>query len=291
MFRSHPYRPVQSFRRSVALTLLACALSLGVVHAADVNASFVDNHVEVQQVVAGEGYRSIGFQNFATESVTFTLARLRAGVSLGDYAKASSALQKALSTNAGVAASAKEFDGRATALGGITVGHYGDAEMFANLTQGTYVVTATRSSDGRVAHASFTVTSSGSPVGAPTPQRTLTLGDSSVSTPTSFAGGTVLFKIANDGSEPQVVTFFQLRPGKTAADVKAYLGNAASDAAKAPFDPNRTFSVGAVSPGAEVYIPLDFSMGRWVAVRMSSDLAKPGAAQLSDGMYKEFSVS
>lgn len=276
----------------VALAL--CAACLAVAFAAsDLTATFTGDRVDVQQVFAGEGYRSIGLANESAGPITFTLARLR-NATVAEYEQTNDALLAAIATKADEGPSITTLMTQAEALGGTSVAAHETAQMFADLEEGTYVVAAapqTDAQDSRPWYAAFMVTESGEPVAAPQPANVLDLADFSFDIPATLDPGTRLWEITNVGEQPHLAAFFKLLPGKTAADAEAFFAAEDGAGGPPPFDPTETVEVGALTPGATVYMPLDFSSGQWVAVCFVQDLHDAHVMHFMEGMIEQFTVS
>jgi len=88
-----------------------------------------------------------------------------------------------------------------------------------------------------------------------------------------------------------MAAFFKLLPGKTVADLKAFLSDQTGEAGAPPFDDSDMADAEVLTPGQTVYVPLDFSQGDWVAVCFVQDINNPDVVHFMEGMIEEFTVS
>jgi len=280
------------------VSVLAGLLTFGLAHAAaDVATEYINGELTGPQVFAGEGFHSIALVNSSDQPVAFTLSRLQDGITVGAFVKANDALQQAISGagNAEVVASEKKFVADADGLGGTTVKAHGETDMYADLETGTYVVSAAPETEdgdsGAPVYLSFMVTESGAKAAAPKVSNAVDLADFSFDFPATMEAGTNLWKITNTGTQPHMAAFFKLLPGKTVADLEAFLSDQTGKAGAPPFDVNDTAEAEVLTPGRTVYLPLDFSQGDWVAVCFVQDIDNPAVAHFMEGMIEEFTVS
>ncbi|MBX3139212.1 MAG: hypothetical protein KF875_00495 [Trueperaceae bacterium] len=276
------------------LPFLTVALASGLAHAAaDVRTEYADGSLRGPQVYAGEGFHSVGLVNESAEAVTFNVYRLHDGVGLGAFEQTDATLQAALQaqTDASVAAM-QAFMEQADALGGTVVKARDETDMFVDLEEGTYVVSA--SVDGNDAskpvYTSFMVTEGGDQGTAPEVANVVHLSDFAFDFPATIAAGENLWEVSNTGAQPHIAAFFKLLPGKTTADLEAFLNGATDESTPPPFDTGTDLSIEALTPGATVYLPLDFSAGTWVAVCFVPDMHDPSTAHYMEGMIEEFVV-
>lgn len=287
-------RRVLSPRKAWQFSILAGLLMLGLAQAAgNVTAQYMNGKLIGPQVFAGEGYQPVSLVNSSDEAVTFTVAHLNNGIALGEFETANAAVAKAMAAGGDETAALKQFTAAAEGLGGTVVKAHSQVDIYVDLEQGNYVVSATPmmlSTDARAAAAapsytSFMVTESGEAAKAPKEDNSLSL--TSMSFPTDLKTGSHLWKVTNTGDLPYVATFYKLEHGKTQADLEAYLSNP-SATATAPYDASASLNIGLVTPGETVYIPLDFAAGDWVAV--SSMHAAGTTAAQHEGTMKAFTV-
>ena len=300
MFDSFFKQRQRFFSRSglTRVSLLAGMLAFGIAHAAaDVNTEYINGELTGPQVFAGEGYRSIALVNSSDQPVDFTLSRLHDDVTVGTYVQANDALQQAISgaDNAEMVAAEKQYIADVDGLSGAIVKAHGETDMYADLETGTYVVAAAPETEGgstgAPAYLSFIVTESGAKAAAPEVTNSVDLADFSFDFPVEVKAGANLWKISNTGTQPHMAAFFKLLPGKTVADLKAFLSDQTGKAGAPPFDVNDTPEAEVLTPGRTAYLPLDFSQGDWVAVCFVQDIDNPAVAHFMEGMIEEFTVS
>lgn len=283
-----------SLTRIVRVSFLAGFLAFGLANAADVNMSFIDGALTGGQEFAGTGYHSILLANYSDQSATFNVARLHTGTSVQEM-KAADAAIKSSDNGTDAVAGMKEFMSKADALGGTMVKPNGEVEMFVDLQAGTYLVSAYAESDddsmNAPAYATFLVTESGARTDAPSAAKTVHLSDFAFDFPATLDSGSNLWKVINTGEQPHIAAFFKLNPGKTVADLEAFLNDETGASGPPPFDTNVTVDIEPLSPGETVYLPLDFDAGDWVAVCFIEDLDNSEISHFMEGMIQEFKVS
>lgn len=275
--------------------LLAVVLASGFAMAeADVRTEFSAGTLRGPEVYAGEGFHSIGLVNQSADAVTFNVYRLHDGTSRATFEQTNDALLKALMTPDAPAAM-RTFMDQADALSGTDVKAHSETDMYVDLEEGTYVVTASVESNGdepvAPAYTSFLVTEGGDQGTAPEVDHVAHLSDFAFDFPATVAAGENLWEISNTGDQPHIAAFFKLLPGKTAADLAAVLSGGIDENQAPPFDTTTDVSVEALTPGATAYVPLDFSTGTWVAVCFVPDMNNPSMAHYMEGMIEEFMVN
>ncbi len=275
------------------LPLLTVALASGLTHAAaDVRTEYADGSLRGPQVYAGEGFHSVGLINESADAVTFNVYRVHEGVGLAAFEQTDRALQAALQTSDSVPAM-RTFMQQADALGGTVVKAHDETDMFVDLEEGTYVVSASVGGNdaSKPVYTSFMVTEGGDQGAAPEVTNAVHLSDFAFDFPATVAAGENLWEVSNTGEQPHIAAFFKLLPGKTTADLEAFLNGATDENTPPPFDTSTDVSVEALTPGATVYLPLDFSAGTWVAVCFVPDMNNPATAHYMEGMLEEFVVN
>lgn len=279
--------------RTAWLTLSALALLTGLAQAAaDVRTEYSNGSLRAPEIYAGEGFHSIGLINESENSVTFNVYRLHDGTDLAAFEKTDAALQSALQTDDSVP-EMKAFMAQADALSGTVVAAHSETDMFVDLEEGTYVVSANLDGDdaGAPTYTSFMVTEGGDQGTAPEVANVVHFSDFAFDFPAIVAAGKDLWEVTNTGDQPHIAAFFKLQPGKTTADLEAFLGGAAGEETPPPFDTSVDVNVEALTPGVAVYLPLDFTSGDWVAVCFVPDLNNPTMAHYMEGMVEEFVVN
>lgn len=297
MISSDPKHRLERTRSWIGHTLVAFTMVLAVAYAAsDVKVSYSDGHVTAPQEFAGTGYHGLELTNLSSQPVVFTLVRLKQGVGLGEFQKTNDALQTAVESEGDAVKYEQQFLDQATGYGGTTVAPTASIVMYADLEPGDYAVTAGEVSEtgdaGKVSYGSFTVTESGPKAKPPTAEHDLKMRDFAFDMPDQISAGTSLWHVTNTGEQPHIATFFKLAPDKTKDDLKSFLSEEGSaPTGQPPFDPNAMVDVEVLTPGAEVYLPLDFSSGNWVAVCFVQDLKNPQVRHFMEGMIDAFTVN
>lgn len=287
------HAPRALITRLAWLPLLTAALASGLAHAAaDVHAEYADGSLRGPQLYAGQGFHSVGLINESADAVTFSVYRLHEDVGLAAFEQTDAALQAALQT-ADSTAAMKAFMAQADALGGTTVKAHDETDMFVDLEEGTYVVSVSVEGNdaSKPVYTSFMVTEGGDQGAAPEVANAVHLSDFAFDFPATVAAGENLWEVSNTGEQPHIAAFFKLLPGKTTADLEAFLNGATDESTPPPFDTSTDVSIEALTPGATVYLPLDFSAGTWVAVCFVPDMNNPSTAHYMEGMLEEFVVN
>lgn len=283
--------PVSGTRRSrpraklARSWLLAVALAFGLAHAADVNAVLLQGRLEAPALVTGTGFRSIGLINHGNESAEFRVYRLLSDASAADLLEANAALDEAVAANDDRVPGIRTLTESAEALSGLTVSAHDDEEMLVDLRSGTYVIVATAGDEAPV-HASFRVVGGADDVDAPQVPNAVTFSDFAFDFPSQVDEGDILWEVNNTGAQPHDAELFRLLPGKTVADLQAYLNGDGGDAA--PYD--KTATIEFVSAGATVFVPVDLSAGRWVALCSVPNMDDAQMTHAMEGMIAEFRV-
>lgn len=250
-------------RRVAQFTVVISVLLLGVAHAADVAAVYMNGQLHTPQIVAGLGFHSIGFINEGTQKVTFNVYHLRPGTHVADLVATSGALREALQANQDVSGAMAALVAQAEALGGAAVSARNTTDIYVDFEQGTYVVTVTPS-DGvsSTRYASFIATAGADSGSAPPILHAARLSDSATEIPRYLADGNNLWQIVNTASQPRMAQFYKLLPGRTVQDLEAFLNGQQQNMAK-PYD--KTVKLELLTPGATVYLPINLSSGTWAA--------------------------
>lgn len=279
--------------RSAGLALLLAGLLLSGLALAqaqpDAHAVYTGGHLMGPQVVAGLGFRSIRVANESETKVTFDAYRLQRGVELSQFTAAVDALRVARSEGQDSSAALTKLADLADALGGVAVSAHSTADLFVDLTQGEYAITATPTATAdTVAIDSFHATVGGDSATAPQVADVVKLTDTAIDVPATVNSGKNLWKVQNSGQQLHMTQFYRLLPGRTVADLTAYLSGNSANAAK-PYD--KTASFEPVSAGVTAYMNLDLAAGDWVAACLVKDSANPTLAHFQQGMIDEFIVN
>lgn len=128
-------------------------------------------------------------------------------------------------------------------------------------------------------------------VPAPQVNGTINLVDFTFEMPAPLPLGKSMWRITNTGAQFHEIALWQLLPGKTVDDMKAFFG---APPTAPPSGPPPALPVGgmqALTRGNEGILPLDLKAGDYVATCLVPDQSKPnGASHLSLGMIKGFTV-
>jgi len=132
----------------------------------------------------------------------------------------------------------------------------------------------------------FRVTAAtGAPAAAPTPDVTITLADYNFAIKGSLTAGKHVVQILNDGPQDHEVEFFQLAPGKTLADLQAWIQTRQGPPPGMPIG-----GVAGTARSTTSFITLDLTPGEYVMVCFVPD-SKDGKPHTAHGMVKPFTVS
>ncbi len=286
-----------SLRQLARFSFLASVLAFGLAHAAtaDVSVEYMNGALTGPQLFEGTGYHSITLMNNSDQLATFSLARLHAGSSVGDYTAANDAFTASLDGQGDSVAAVKNLLALADALSGTEVKAHTEITMFADLQQGTYVVSAFADGDEGALSAPtylpFMVTASGTEAAAPEASYVVHFSDFAFDFPATVDAGSNLWEISNTGEQPHIAVFFKLLPDKTMAELETFLNDETGQAGPPPFDTDVMLDLEALSPGQTVYMPLDMAAGEWVAVCFVQDLENPELSHAMEGMIQEFAVN
>lgn len=262
------------------------ALLLSVANASDLSAVYMNGRLHGPQVFTGDGFHSVAFYNKSREKATFDVYRLLPGTNLAEFTVAERAFKAALTSGNSTTSQWAALSRLAQALGGAAVSAHGKSEVYVDLHEGTYAITAVpggRTQDLLVAQ--VMVVGNNSAVRAPTTVNTVHLSDFSFDYPRTVTAGASLWRVINGGEQMHKTEFFRLLPGKTVADLQAYL---LGEVAEEPYD--KTASFEELSPHTTGFMSLNLAAGRWVAACLMHDANDPTATHFGEGMIGQIVV-
>lgn len=262
--------------RSLLFALVGALLFGGAQAQNELNVVLTRGSLATQPLIVGGGYRPLSLVNQNNETTNFTVYRLNNDASLDNFVAAK---------EASGAAAIEDMATTATALSGVSVSKHSSKTMMVDLERGTYVIAATPKSGGAVAYSTFEVIGGGETAAAPQVPNEVSLTDLAFKFPTEVDAGANLWKVSNTGTQPQVVDFYRLLPGRSVDDLIAYLGG---NGARAPYD--ETANIAMVAAGETVYVPVDLKAGDWVALSSAPDMNSPELTHVMEGMASEFRV-
>lgn len=178
-------------------------------------------------------------------------------------------------------------------IGGPNVaGPGGSAEATVVLAPGTYVALCFIPAADGVPHVAkgmmkqFTVVASGAGASAklPAAQNTMTLTDYDFTVATPLTAGRQVVRLRNTASQSHEAVMFQLAPGRTAADVVAWVEKPAGPP---PF--LSALGLTGIDRGIEANLTMDLARGRYALICFIPD-AKDGKPHFAHGMIREITV-
>lgn len=226
------------------------------------------------------GWLRIAFKNTGKEPHHAQLARLKDGVTLEQ-------LQASLQKGPEAALSLVSLEG---GPGVLEPGK--STSVTLNLPAGQYVALCFVESPNKVPHLAkgmirpFAVTQSGGPE-APRPaaEQTIVLRDFGFDVPTSLSAGRITLNVVNEGPQPHELALLRLAPGKTMADLQAFMAGSPSE--PRPFE--EVAGMQALDTGKSGLVTLDLQSGSYVALCFIPDPGS-GKPHTELGMVKEITV-
>lgn len=167
----------------------------------------------------------------------------------------------------------------------------GEANATVALAPGSYVVACLIPGSDQVPHVMkgmmrpLTVLPATAPAATPRGDVTMTLHDYSFTLSGTLAAGRRTIEVRNGGPQPHEIELIQLAPGKTAADMLAWLRQSEG--------PPPGLPLGGVSPlarGSTAWFEADLVPGRYALICFVPD-AKDGKAHFEHGMVQEIEVA
>jgi hypothetical protein len=228
------------------------------------------------------GYVNMVMENAGKEPHHAQFLRLNDGVTMEQF---QTALQQGIPAVMAIAA----------LTGGPSVIDPGMSQSVTlNLTPGQYMLLCVIAGADGVPHlakgmvAPLTVTpadgAADTAAAAPKAGGQVRLLDFSFSLPQAIKAGQQTWEIKNDGKQPHEMTLIKLAPGKTMADVHAFM---AQPAGAPPFAD--VGGMQGIMPGATAWLDLNLEPGNYVAVCHIPDMAS-GEEHMHLGMIMPFSV-
>lgn len=279
--------PRRHWRLALALVAVGVLL-LGVVQAQrGVHVTLHEGALSAMAPMTASGYQPLDLVNRSATDTVFSVYRLKRSTSVADFTEASLALARASASNGNTQTATLALADSATALGGVSVSKHSSKSMIVNLETGSYAVVAAPSDGSDITVTTFRVTRVG-PDAAPAPQvlTEVDFSDFAFSFPKNISTGENLWRVSNTGSQPHVADLYRLRPGRTVADLLAYIEGGSSG--RAPYD--KTASIAMVAEGETVFVPVDLAAGEWVALCFAPDTNQPHLTHVMEGMIAEFRV-
>ncbi len=275
---------------ALALTTSACATpvapAISVVPAPAFESAMLkivatDHHYMMPSQIKA-GYVNMVMENAGKEPHHAQFLRLNDGVTMEQF---QAALQEGIAAVMTVA----------SLTGGPSVIDPGMSQSVTlNLTPGQYILLCVIPSADGVPHlakgmlAPLTVTDGAKEgdiaAAAPQADGRVRLLDFSFSLPQAINAGRQTWEIKNDGKQPHEMTLIKLAPGKTMADIAAYM---AQPAGAPPFAD--VGGMQGIMPGATAWLDLNLEPGNYVALCHIPDMAS-GEEHMHLGMIMPFSV-
>jgi hypothetical protein len=167
----------------------------------------------------------------------------------------------------------------------------GQSDAVVNMTPGSYMILCMVDVPGGIPHVAegmfrpLTVTAaSGAPSTEPTADATISLSDYAFTVSGALAPGAHVIKVVNSGAQPHEVEMMKLAPGKTPADVLAWM--------QKPDGPPPADPIGGVAgfiPGTPNYFKTELTPGNYALFCFLPDM-KDGKPHVMHGMIKEIKV-
>lgn len=182
----------------------------------------------------------------------------------------------------------------ATEAGGVNAPRPGGGEASTTLAvaPGNYAVVCLIPDAKGVPHVAkgmlrpLTVTAATGPAATePTSDVTIKLADYSFELPAPISAGTHTIRVENDGAQPHEVQIVRLAPGKTAADVAAWV-----DHQQGPPPGEPIGGVPAIPVGTHAFVTANFTPGNYALLCFVPD-TKDGKPHTAHGMVKQITVS
>jgi uncharacterized cupredoxin-like copper-binding protein len=168
---------------------------------------------------------------------------------------------------------------------------HGTSEATLDLTAGNYVLLCMVDMPEHMPHfargmakALTVAPASGTPATMPAADATVRLADYNFTVSGAMNAGHHTVKVQNDGPQLHEVELVRLAPGKTAADVMAWIANP-----QGPPPGNALGGMTALAPGMSADVSVDLTPGKYAFLCFLPD-AKDGNPHTAHGMFKEFSV-
>lgn len=226
------------------------------------------------------GLVTIEVHNHGTQPHQANIARLHNGVTYDQF-------NGALVHGAGAALSLVDLEG-----GPNTVDPGATGIAKSALTAGRYVVLCfVQGADG-IPHVAkgmvMPIQVEGTSPAARTPQVNGTIGLHSYGFDLPSVMHSGLYAVTNTADEPHELSILRVAPGRTSADVQAYLMSQTPPAGPPPF--SDAGGVGGISPGVTAYGRLDLEPGDYVAICFVPDDQAPHLPHLMMGMFEPFTV-
>jgi hypothetical protein len=232
------------------------------------------------------GHMKIQFTNAGKTFHQVTLARIKDASSRRDLVASANA-------DLGGALAITHLD-LAGGINGLTPGATQTGEV--DLTPGRWVMTCFIPGTKNQNHAAkgmvtpFTVTGPASSTASPTSGTPVALRDMSFTIPAIKAQQTTL-RVSNEGPQPHEIAIYRVLPGKTGADVVAFLNDALSSRASSYATPPFALAGGVpgLQKGRTGAVVIDFQSGTYIAACLIPDptARKPHVAL---GMLQTFTV-
>ena len=174
----------------------------------------------------------------------------------------------------------------------------GTSEAILTLKEGQYMLACFVEGTDRVPHLAkgmvqpLRVTAP-TAAAAPAPQvnGTINLVDFNFEMPATLPAGKSMWRITNTGAQFHEIALWQLLPGKTVDDFKAFFAAPPTAPRSGPPPAQPVGGMQALTRGNEGILPLDLKAGDYLATCFVPDQSKPnGASHLSFGMIKGFTV-
>ncbi|HEX7121535.1 MAG TPA: hypothetical protein VF178_04125 [Gemmatimonadaceae bacterium] len=230
------------------------------------------------------GYTSLRVVNHGDQPHMAALVRLDGGKSLREYSIAYGEARRTGSAR----------PSWATHHGGTLAMPHGEAGAIVHLEPGHYAWVCFVTGPNNVSHLlehgqghEFVVRA---PPGgtatpsAPEPTLTLRMMEYGFELEPALTAGRQIIRVENAGLESHHVMIFKLAPGKTQADLVAWLGN--SMQGEAPISFARMMTV--VAPGADAYLEADLSPGAYVLVCIVD--GPEGVPHVAKGMLRQVTI-
>lgn len=169
-------------------------------------------------------------------------------------------------------------------------GSQSDATL--NLSAGNYVMLCLVDVPGGVPHFTkgmvrpFTVTAASGSTGAePTSDVAVSLADYKFDVQGTLNAGKHTVKVTNAGPQPHEIEIIRFEPGKTPADLDAWMKNP-----QGPPPGHALGGVSAIVPGTTAYFTADLTSGDYAFICFIPD-AKDGKPHVEHGMIKQFKIN
>jgi len=213
-----------------------------------------------------EGWVRVKLTNSGQEPHHVQFLRLNQGATFAQF-------QEALKQGEGPALALVQAEG---GVGSVAPGMAAQAALY--LPAGEYVVLCLVPSPDSVPHFARGMISSLS----------VTMRDFGFDLPASLPAGRLVVKVTNAGPEWHELNLLQLAPGKTMADVQAFMSH--PDEAGGPPPAIPVGGINGLGVGGAGYMLLDLQPGSYVAICNIPSAANQGKPHFALGMMKEFSV-